>query len=71
MGITGAGTIYKLGEIISTYPYNPNPQYDSITQLASQSQIFLKSQDLQLTAPTVQYPLCGYNTNYNFNCDHL
>ena len=32
----GAGTIYKLGEIISTYN-TTNPQYDSITQLASQS----------------------------------
>ena len=41
---TGAGTIFKLGEIISTYN-TTNPQYDSITELASQSD-FLRSQDL-------------------------
>ena len=50
----GAGTINKLGEIISTYPGNPT--YNSITQLASQSD-FSKITRSKLTAPTVQYPL--------------
>ena len=47
---TGAGTIFKLGEIISTYN-TTNPQYDSITQLASQSD-FSKITRSTLTAPT-------------------
>ncbi len=50
----GAGTINKLGEIISTYPGNPT--YNSITQLVSQSD-FSKITRSKLTAPTVQYPL--------------
>jgi hypothetical protein len=53
---TGTGTIFKLGEIISTYN-TTNPQYDSITELASQSD-FSKITRSTLTAPTVQYPLC-------------
>jgi len=57
---TGAGTIYKLGEIISVYN-TTNPQYDSITQLASQSD-FSKVTRSTLTAPTVQYPLCTTST---------
>jgi hypothetical protein len=60
---TGAGTIYKLGEIISTYN-TTNPQYDSITQLASQSD-FSKITRSSLTAPTVQYPLCTTGTGPN------
>ena len=50
------GTIYKLGEITSTYN-TTNPQYDSITQLTSFSD-FSKITRSKLTAPTVQYPLC-------------
>ena len=53
---TGVGVIFKLGEIISTYN-TTNPQYDSITQLVSQSD-FGKITRSKLTAPTVQYPLC-------------
>ena len=53
---TGTGTIFKLGEIISTYN-TTNPQYDSITQLTSQSD-FSKITRSKLTAPTIQYPLC-------------
>ena len=53
---TGVGIIYKLGEIISTYN-TTNPQYDSITQLVSQSD-FSKITRSKLTAPTIQYPLC-------------
>ena len=52
---TGAGTIYKLGEIISTY--NTNPQYDSITQLTSKSD-YDKIIRSKLTIPTNQYPIC-------------
>ena len=52
---TGAGTIYKLGEIISTY--TGQPQFDSITQLTSKSD-FEKVTRSKLTAPTKQYPLC-------------
>jgi len=59
----GVGTIYKLGEIISTYN-TTNPQYDSITQLASQSD-FSKVTRSTLTAPTVQYPLCTTSTGPN------
>jgi len=50
------GTIYKIGEIISTYN-TTNPQYDSITQLTSFSD-FSKITRSKLTTPTVQYPLC-------------
>ena len=50
----GGGTIYKLGEILSTY--NGNPTYESITELASQSD-FSKITKSKLTAPTIQYPL--------------
>ena len=53
---TGGGTIFKLGEIISTYN-TTNPQYDSITQLVSQSD-FSKITRSKLTAPTIQFPLC-------------
>ena len=51
----GAGTIYKLGEIISTY--TGQPQYDSITQLTSKSD-YEKITRSKLTAPTKQYPIC-------------
>jgi len=60
---TGTGTIFKLGEIISTYN-TTNPQYDSITELASQSD-FSKITRSTLTAPTVQYPLCTTGTGPN------
>ena len=50
----GAGIIYKLGDIISTYPGNPT--YNSITELVSQSD-FNKITRSRLTTPTVQYPL--------------
>ena len=60
---TGAGTIFKLGEIISTYN-TTNPQYDSITELASQSD-FSKITRSTLTAPTMQYPLCTTGTGPN------
>jgi len=53
---TGTGTIYRLGEIISTYN-TTNPQYDSITQLTSKSD-YDKIIRSKLTAPTNQYPLC-------------
>jgi len=56
---TGTGTIYKLGEIISTYS-TTNPQYDSITELASKSD-YDKITRSNLTAPTNQYPL-SYTT---------
>jgi len=60
---TGAGTIFKLGEIISTYN-TTNPHYDSITELASQSD-FSKITRSALTAPTMQYPLCTTGTGPN------
>ena len=60
---TGNGTIFKLGEIISTYN-TTNPQYDSITELASQSD-FSKITRSTLTAPTMQYPLCTTGTGPN------
>ncbi len=60
---TGTGTIFKLGEIISTYN-TTNPQYDSITELASQSD-FSKITRSALTAPTMQYPLCTTGTGPN------
>jgi len=59
----GVGTIFKLGEIISTYN-TTNPQYDSITELASQSD-FSKITRSTLTAPTMQYPLCTTGTGPN------
>tara|TARA_B110000459_G_scaffold500_1_gene537 strand:- start:1806 stop:2567 length:762 start_codon:yes stop_codon:yes gene_type:complete len=52
----GAGTINKLGEIISTYN-TTNPQFDSITQLASKSD-FTQITRSNLTAPTNRYPIC-------------
>ena len=57
------GTIYKLGEIISTYN-TTNPQYDSITQLTSFSD-FSKITRSKLTAPTMQYPLCTLTRRAN------
>ena len=48
------GFIFKLGDIISTYPGNPT--YNSITELVSQSD-FNKITRSNLTVPTVQYPL--------------
>ena len=51
----GTGTIYKLGEIISTY--TGQPQYESITELVSKSD-YEKITRSKLTAPTKQYPLC-------------
>jgi len=60
---TGARTVYKLGEIISTYN-TTNPQYDSITQLASNSD-FNKIIRSKLTAPTVQNPLCTTSSGPN------
>ena len=56
-------TIYKLGEIISTYN-TTNPQYDSITQLASNSD-FNKITRSKLTAPTVQNPVCTTSSGPN------
>mgnify|MGYP000082416806 CR=1 FL=1 len=50
----GTGSIFKLGDIISTYPGNPT--YNSITELVSQSD-FNKITRSNLTVPTVQYPL--------------
>ena len=52
----GAGSIQKLGEIISTYN-TTNPQFDSITQLASKSD-FTKITRSNLTSPTNKYPIC-------------
>ena len=52
----GAGNIFKLGDVISTYN-TTNPRYDSITQLVSRSD-YNKITKSKLTAPTVQYPLC-------------
>ena len=51
----GAGTIYKLGEIIATY--TGQPQYESIVQLASKGD-YEKITRSKLTAPGKQYPLC-------------
>jgi hypothetical protein len=56
----GANTIYKLGEIISTYN-TTNPIYNSITQLASKSD-YSQITRSKLTAPTVSYPI-GFTTN--------
>jgi hypothetical protein len=51
---SGAGVIYKIGDIISTYPGNPT--YNSVTELVSQSD-FNKITRSKLTIPTVQCPL--------------
>ena len=53
---TTTSVIFKLGEIISTYN-TTNPQFDSITQLASKSDYsqIIRS---KLTAPTNQHPIC-------------
>ena len=57
---TGAATIYKLGEIVSTYN-TINPTYNSITQLTSKSDYsqIIRS---KLTTPTVSHPIC-FTTN--------
>ena len=57
---TGVGTIYKLGEIVSTYN-TTNPTYKSITQLASKSD-YSQITRSKLTSPTVNYPIC-FTTN--------
>ena len=57
---TGIGTIYKLGEIVSTYN-TTNPTYNSITQLASKSD-YSQITRSKLTTPTVSYPIC-FTTN--------
>ena len=56
----GIGTIYKLGEIISTYNAI-NPTYNSITQLTSKSD-YSQITRSKLTAPTASYPI-AYTTN--------
>ena len=56
----GTDTIYKLGEIISTYN-TINPTYNSITQLTSKSD-YSQITRSKLTAPTVSYPI-AYATN--------
>lgn len=56
----GIGTIYKLGEIISTYN-TINPTYNSITQLTSKSD-YSQITRSKLTTPTVSYPI-AYTTN--------
>lgn len=56
----GTGTIYKLGEIISTYNAI-NPTYNSITQLTSKSD-YSQITRSKLTAPTASYPI-AYTTN--------
>ncbi len=58
----GAGTLYNVGEIISTYSGNTiNPQYDSITELVGKKDYTTINQS-KLTTPTSQYPL-AYLTN--------
>ena len=57
---TGVGTIYKLGEIVSTYN-TTNPTYNSITQLASKSD-YSQITRSKLTTPTFSYPIC-FTTN--------
>ena len=56
----GAGTLYNIGEIISTYS-TTNPQYDSITELVGKKDYTTITQS-KLTSPTSQYPL-AYLTN--------
>ncbi len=50
----GTRTVYKLGEIISTY--SGNPTYNSITQLTSKSDFSTITRS-NLTSPTSQYPI--------------
>tara|TARA_R100001460_G_scaffold14978_7_gene33374 strand:- start:485 stop:1243 length:759 start_codon:yes stop_codon:yes gene_type:complete len=54
-GWYGSSEIYKLGEIISTY--KGQPQFDSITQLASKKD-YDKIIRSKLTAPTKKFPIC-------------
>ena len=49
-----ADTIYKIGQVITTY--NGQPKYESVTQLVSKKD-FDKIIRSKLTAPTKQYPL--------------
>ncbi len=56
---SGSETVYKIGEIISTY--TGQPQYDSITELTSKSD-YSKITRSKLTTPSKQYPIC-YTTN--------
>ena len=56
-------TIYKIGEVITTY--FGQPQYSSITQLTSKKD-FDKITRSKLTSPTKQYPLF-YTTNASIN----
>ena len=58
----GTGTIYKLGDIISTY--GNQPLYESITELVSKSD-YNKITRSKLTAPTSQYPLCTIGSGPN------
>jgi len=55
----GLRTVYKIGEIISTY--TGNPTYNSITQLTSRSDFSTITRS-NLTSPTNQYPI-GYTTH--------
>ena len=55
----GTRTVYKLGEIISTY--TGNPTLNSITQLTSKSDFSTITRS-NLTSPTNQYPI-GYTTH--------
>jgi len=52
----GSNTIYKLGEIISTYS-SSNPTIESITQLTSKSD-YSKITRSNLTSPNSNYPIC-------------
>ncbi len=56
---TGLGnrTIYRIGEVISTY--TGQPQYSSITQLVSKPE-YSKIERSKLTKPTKQYPIYYY-----------
>jgi hypothetical protein len=54
-----SSTIYKIGEVITTY--DGQPRYESITQLTSKKD-FDKITRSKLTKPTKQYPLF-YTTN--------
>ena len=55
----GLRTVYKIGEIISTY--TGNPTLNSITQLTSRSDFSTITRS-NLTSPTNQYPI-GYTTH--------
>ena len=55
----GARTVYKIGEIISTY--TGNPTRNSITQLTSKSDFSTITRS-RLTSPTSQYPI-AHNTH--------